>query len=399
MRHRLFNLLRGEGMIVARPFAHLPSRGVARYIVPLSAGPWRYTLGRVIATQPLGRGALLMARMLPMGEPLLARMLPTVGIAAQRPDARPLGAWIGRLAGETREPESILVGTSWRGDEGAVVLHCFDSGASSPWGIAKVAPSSSGEWDALSALGPAASAAGVRVPRPLAGGRIGARSALVETPIDGEPAAQVLIRSPTRFRSLAAALVAWLERWNRATAARLSSSMERLDTEVLGPAAALAPLMREGEAYRSWLATRCAAVAGADIPLVAAHNDLTMWNVVLDDENAIGVLDWGEAAEGELPLGDLFYGLADAAAACDRYDSRLSAVQDCFAPGGRRTPDVDGLKESVVGALALPDSAVELCFHACWLRHARNEQRGGGGDGSFLEIVQWLARQAGGTAG
>jgi hypothetical protein len=51
------------------------------------------------------------------------------------------------------------------------------------------------------------------------------------------------------------------------------------------------------------------------------------------------------------------------------------------------------LRDRLVSGLQLRPGAAELSFHACWLRHARNERRAGENAG-FLEIAQWAARRA-----
>ena len=50
------------------------------------------------------------------------------------------------------------------------------------------------------------------------------------------------------------------------------------------------------------------------------------------------------------------------------------------------------LRERLRTSLRLSPEAAELCFHACWLHHARNERRSGE-EGPFLEIARWLARR------
>ena len=141
--------------------------------------------------------------------------------------------------------------------------------------------------------------------------------------------------------------------------------------------------------------SRCEALAGGEPPLVARHNDLTMWNVLVDRQGAIGVLDWAEADSAGLPLTDFFYAVTDAAAACEGYTHRLEAVRACFEPGGIRFDRVTLLQEKLRESLQLSPEAVELAFHACWLRHARNEQRSThASGGEFLAIARWLARRA-----
>jgi hypothetical protein len=146
--------------------------------------------------------------------------------------------------------------------------------------------------------------------------------------------------------------------------------------------------------YRQWLADRSTDLGGTAVPLVAAHNDLTMWNVRLGADGALGILDWAEADSESLPLTDLFYAVADAAAACDGYRDRIAAARSCFEPGGARTATVGPLTERAIAALSLSRAAADLCFHACWLRHAANERAMDGADGPFAEIVRWLAHRA-----
>jgi hypothetical protein len=312
--------------------------------------------------------------------------LPTAAIVARRPGAAPFAAWVERLGGETRPTAHAVVATSWRGPEGATVVHCFAAGEAEPWGVAKVAPGSATEAGLLGQLGAAAQAAGAAVPRPLASGRVGGTPVLVETIVTGRPAAELLRRSPGRFPEVAGAVSTWLERWSAATRASGSA----LEQELLQPAAALRDALPAR--YEGWLESRCTALAGSEPPLVARHNDLTMWNVLLDGRGGIGVLDWAEAEEAGLPLTDFFYAVADAAAACAGYASRLAAVRSCFSAGGARSPAVAPLQERMRASLRLAPAALELSFHACWLRHAVNEQRAGGGpQAPFLEIVRWLA--------
>ena len=387
--------LQEAGLVLESPLVHLPAADSPRYLLPLRTEPWRHALGQVVAARPLGRRILLRAQALPFGNPLLFNAMPAVGIVARRPGADPLLTWVARLGGETRETTDAVVATSWRGPEAPVVLHCFARGEADPWGVAKVAEGSSTEAELLDAVGVTARAAGVRVPRRLASARLARRSVVVESVVPGRPAADVLRRSPVRFVELATGIATWLERWNVSTAEAEGASAGRLREELLDRAGELEPLIPGGRAYRSWLAERCTALEGRDLPLVAVHNDLTMWNVVLDEHASIGVLDWAEAEERGLPLADFFYSMADAAAACEGYGDRLDAVRSCFWPDGARAAVVLPMQHRVAAALGLAPPAVELSFHGCWLRHAQNEQRAeGAGDDSFLSIVRWLARHA-----
>ena len=381
--------LRMAGLVLEDPFAQFPSGDLPRYLVPLKAEPWRHALSEQIGSRRRARLALRAARALPGGESLLVRALPSIGVVARPSGAKPMAAWVAALGDGARPAAHAVLATSWRGPAGPIVMRCFAPAEPQPWGVAKVGPSSAAEAGALELVGDRAREAGANVPRLLASGRLGDRPVLVETVVGGSPAARELMRSPGRFAEVAGAIAEWLERWN-GQARGSPASARRLETDLVDLARELAL----PDAYRSWLAERCRALAGTELPLVARHNDLTMWNVLVDGRGTIGVLDWAEAEPAGLPLTDFFYAIADAAAACDAYRDRLESVRSCFAPGGRRADLVKPLWESLRTSLGLSAEAADLCFHACWLHHARNEQRSGE-DGPFREIARWLARRSG----
>jgi hypothetical protein len=387
--------LRAAGLVLEPALAQLPGREAPRYLVPLEADLFGYALGRLIGARPRVRRGLVALRGLPFGGSLLEAILPAVGLVARRPGAAPLAAWTAGLVADAQPPARIVLATSWRGPHGPIVLYCFAEGQAEPWGVAKVGPGSRRETELLDRLGPSAGTAGARVPRLLGRGSAGDQPVLVETPLDGRPAAELLMRSPDRFAEVTSTVADWLERWNGATARAETLPVARLEQDLLEPLAELDAAVPHAASYRDRLAERCAALAGAAVPLVATHNDLTMWNVLLDASGTLGVLDWAEAEDAGLPLSDFFYALVDAAAACDGDRSRLDALRSCFEPGGARADVTAALRERLRTSLALDGAVVELSFHACWLRHACNEARSRTApDGPFLEIVRWLARQS-----
>jgi hypothetical protein len=258
--------------------------------------------------------------------------------------------------------------------------------------VVKVAPGASGEADLLDRLGAGARAAGARVPVRLARGSVAGRSVLAETVVPGRTAADVLIKDPGRVHDITEALVRWLERWNAATTRAQQGSARTLAGEVLGAADSLRDLLPEGAAYRRRLADACAGIQDSDIPLVAAHNDLTMWNVMAGADGSIGILDWADADHAGLPLLDFFYAMADAVAASRAYRSRLQAVQACFPSARTGEGALAAARSRMAASVGVSPAAAELCFHACWLGHARNETGRGGESGEFLEVARWLAR-------
>ena len=131
------------------------------------------------------------------------------------------------------------------------------------------------------------------------------------------------------------------------------------------------------------------------MPRVAVHNDLTMWNVLVDRDGSIAIVDWEGAESAALPLADFFYAATDAAAAVRRYADRLDGLVACFTTGGRHAIMVGEMQARLCGALGMTARQAELCFHACWLRHAVDERRLGreSDRAPFLEIVEWAARR------
>jgi len=235
------------------------------------------------------------------------------------------------------------------------------------------------EGRALAELGPAARAAGADVPEVVEEGELGGRPLLVMTGVEGRPASALLAERRDRHDALVERIADWLLRWNVATAAETTFSRELLERELLAPArAAELP-----DSYLSELERMGRAVEGRPVRLVAAHNDLTSANVLVARGGGLAVVDWDTAAAHALPLADLFYALADAEAATGGFADRVAAF--FAAPRGeheRRLRDALGLDEAVA----------DLCFHACWLRHAANETlRPEQEARPFLEIVRAVA--------
>jgi len=94
-----------------------------------------------------------------------------------------------------------------------------------------------------------------------------------------------------------------------------------------------------------------------------------------------------------LPLLDLHYAVADAAAAARGYTDRAGAACASFSPGGALAGHARAAQARLAHTLDLTNEVAALCFHACWLHHADNEQRSPPPDGQmpFLEILDWVA--------
>jgi Phosphotransferase enzyme family len=398
-RLRIKRLLYSHSLSMELSIVHLPDQAASRYLVPLSPAPIRYAISKLLPIPRWGRSLAATGLRLPGVVTLVENSLPSVGLVARHPGARPLFDWLFQLDQHAPGGGSAVIRTSWRGRDGAIVLYRFLDCDAQPSAIAKLnlttamAGNRVAEATALAHLGPSAGSAGARIPRPLLLGERNDSPVLLQTVVSGQPLASVLASRPNRLLDIIKHLIVWLERWNRSTMTIKPLDPKLLDRELLAPAALLAPLLDHGGAYRNWLTEGCAALVRVPVALVAAHNDLTMWNVLLDEQGRLGVLDWESACEACLPLVDFFYGLTDAVAAAQGYFDRGKAFEACFALDGTYAPAVRQFLKPLRDAVEISDEMAELCFHACWLHHAANEHRAAvaGAPRPFFKIVQQLA--------
>jgi Ser/Thr protein kinase RdoA (MazF antagonist) len=376
-RRKLLDDLSAGGLVLETAFVHDPDVQTSRHLVPVARAPAMYAFSNLIPTRSWRRrlAALLLA--LPGGTTLLPRALANVGFVLRRPNARPAFEWLSQF--HDGETAAAILTIGRHRPEGAIVLHHFAVDAGRPDIVAKISADTptpgAEEAEILKRLAPPARAAGAEIPEVLAATRLGPNSLLLESPLGGRSAAAILADEPQRLAELHRRLAAWIERWNRSTAATAPLTHDRLVALLVTPARRLAPHLAEGEEYAEWLEARCAEAVGTSVPLVAAHNDLTMSNVFVDNSNELGVVDWEAASEDSLPLTDFYYAVADAAAATDRYRDRARAFRACFSPGGSAYERVSQLERGLRSALELSAPVSELCFHACWLHHAVNEHR------------------------
>ena len=400
LRARAGALLRQHGLQLARPLAHVPRGEGNDYLLSLAPASLRHAVGVLMPLHPARRRAALLALRLGHWPGAALRLASDAGVAivARRPGARPVAHW---LFGGT-EDGALVMRAKWRGARGVAVVHGIASGATQPTVVAKLALSAggtaagttaSGELARLARLGGAARAAGARVPEARALTLGGGRPALVESVVPGEPLSVLLARHPRRLEPALDRVTEWLERWHRETRRVQPLDEARLDRWLLAPAAVLAPSLEDGDAYLAWLRARCARVLGRSVPLVAAHNDLTTSNLLLGAHGELGVVDWEEADAEALPLGDFFYCVTDALTATRRVGGRAVAFDRCFGHAGHYSALATRLGHRLQGAVELPAGVAELSLHACWLRHALNEeakalpQRGR----PFLAIMRALA--------
>jgi hypothetical protein len=181
----------------------------------------------------------------------------------------------------------------------------------------------------------------------------------------------------------------WLRAWGRATASTTVATSAVLDELLLAPLEQVTAAVATPSAYPEALHRLAGRLEGHDLVLTAAHNDLTMANV-LDAGDRIGVVDWEEAAAAALPLGDLWYSLADALARARDLTHAEAVV--ALVRGAPPTPAVLADAPATLSAeLSLSRDQSLLGFHACWLAHAADELGRGQSDGPFLAVVRDVA--------
>jgi hypothetical protein len=389
-------LLEEAGLSVEERFVHY-SPGPDTYLVPLRAACLRYAFGQLLPMPPKTRRIATALLRLPVPPSLIGRRFP-LGFLARQPGASPLLRWLTEFGPEDRPPTTAIVKVGRRSDCVVAMVVGFHRDDPSPSRIAKLAlrprdgPASEDEAARLQRLGPGARAAGALVPTAVAWCGPRGSHAVLESVIPGTPAVLALAYRRADPIRVIGRVAAWLEAWGRATARMVSYDRERLERDLLRPARSLAPTLVGGAGYLEWLARRCETAAGTRAVSVAAHNDLTAYNLLLGQDGELGVVDWEAAGDDAWPLTDFYYAAVDVVLAAGG-PGRLEAFRACFAPGGVHAAAVAALEARLLAVAAVPRSLVPLAFHACWLHHAWNEHRRKGRSGltPFQDIVEWLA--------
>jgi len=390
-RRRLRRLLASGGLRTGEAFLHIPDVTRSRAIVPVRRELLSYALEQLVPLKKRNR-TLLSLLLRCRAERTLAALASPVGVAIRRAESRSLFDWL--FTGAATGTAVLL--RSPRGLAGGVALQLFSPSSKTPSAVAKLPVEGRSPEQLASHLdthAASAATAGAAIPRAVATS-LGSRPVLLETPVSGANAALLLARTPRRLPEILAALVQWLDAWQAITAREGALDRDRLEQWILAPAARLEPRIHGGGTYRRRLEHLCEALEGTALPHVAVHGDLTMSNVLVADPPApIGIVDWESATTQGLPLLDLHYAVADAAAAVRGYTDRAAAARDCFSPGGALAERVKAAQARLAHTLDLTNEVAALCFHACWLHHADNEQRSLPTDGQmpFFEILDWVA--------
>jgi hypothetical protein len=396
-RRTIGNLLKNHGLFKERFVIHLPNTASSRFLVPLEPVPVNYVLSQSISSAPWIASLAVAGARFNWSNALLGSLLPSLAFVVRRRGARPIFHWLFQMHPADNRPGHVLIGASWRGRESAVIIHRFSDGTAAPTAVAKLNLTKAGaarrlrEAKMLTSLGRAARSAGARIPQLWSVRRLHGSPVLLQSPIKGQSFARLLNSYPNRLIEALESITVWLEHWNRETLILRPLQSGLIEQELLAPTASLESILERGNSYRKWLQKTSERLIGVPTPLVATHNDLTMWNIVRQDHKSIGVIDWETARRTGLPLVDFFYAAVDGVAATQGYADRFKAFRDCFLPGGTYEPVVRRLARRLQNGVRVSDEIVELSFHSCWLQHAENEYRSTDKtQGAFIKIVQWL---------
>jgi len=393
--------LRAVGFALESDMLHLPSWEVTRQIVPLRRDVMRPALRALDLSTSLRRRLFALALGVPGVAGFIAGWHGSIACIARPAGARPLFTWLLGAAGVRPNGGTATVRAKSRAGKTGIVLQAFDYAGRSV-AIAKTtllngAPDGRTEREAanLGQLGPAARVAGAAAPS----ARLvyaGTRPVMIGSVVPGESASDLLGSHRLSVDVVLDRLTAWLERWHRATVSMHVLRPEWLERAVLIPARLVCPRVDDGGRYLTELEERCSRLAGTSVPLVATHGDLTMSNLLIPQPTGLGVVDWEVAQAEGLPLRDFWYGAVDAVAARDRYKDRPAAFARCFVEDDALRRQVAAHATRLQRAIGLGDEFATVCFHACWLQHAVDEQRkrAPGEPKPFRAIVEWIARHS-----
>jgi len=397
-RAKTYRALRERGLQRRLTMLHAPNWRDTRFVIPLEADAVAYAASHLIPLT-VRRGRLAAAA---AGAPFLRTLVglywrPTA-LLFMRPGAPRVGRWMLDLLSDRAMRGGLVIGATTRQPQ--AVVHLVGSAAHLRC-IAKLPLSrsvdSALEREALLIRehATAAETAGASVPNAQIRELPDGRRVFLHRPLEGAPAAILLASGRERMETVAMLVTGWLERWNRETVSIRPLEQRLLEREVLDPASIVSPFIDHGAELIAHLTARCAAVRGKQAPLVASHNDLTMWNVLIDPGRSLGILDWETARAESLPMLDFSYALADIAAAAARYTDRKRGYEACFGAHGRYTGIAAQIERRLRECLGVPPDVAALSFDACWIQHAANEVRRRGADAPrpFLGIVADRTRE------
>jgi hypothetical protein len=396
-RSKIKRLLRIEGYIIEPSTAHLPNWTASRYLVPLKPSLIQYAFHHLMPTRHWKKEFIFVLLRNTMGLKLVENLHPWIGFAAHHLEGGALLDWLYRTDGASPLGLNAIIHAGWRSRRGSIAVLRF-SNHSLPDCVVKLAWSMEStisqldEAELIPKLGPSVRAAGARIPEIITDALLHDQMITYQTALPGRLASVLLLESPGKINQIMKRIITWLEAWHQITRTPQRLNQQWFEQEILHPATSLAPLLKDEKSYLDWLTKRCDEIH-YQVPLFSAHNDLTMWNILIDDQWQIGLVDWNSARENCFPFVDLLYAMTDAAMIASGYKERLKAFHECFSWGGRYSAFIKQALFELQAKLEIPKDILDLSFHVCFIGHAANEQKSAesGDPLSFLEIVRYLS--------
>jgi hypothetical protein len=301
---------------------------------------------------------------------LLPPLRPLVAVAAP-PGEAPFMVQAAFERGVPEEAVPLLL--AGQGDDySRAAFLLFEPGATEPSWALKFGrlpvrlPSFEREERGLDLAQAAGGVVAAHAPRRLAGFEAEGLQCTLETAASGKPLLALLHASPSRRTKERAVdrVCDWLVEVARSTVAAaetLAAERRRLALEVL-PRWGLSGELAEDL---------------SDVPAVLQHNDVGSWNVIVRDDE-FTVLDWEDAVRHGLPLWDLLYFLADAAAHLEGTRARADRpahFERLFLGELRLSGMVFAWTRQMVETLGIPAETVGHIATLCWLDHGLAGER------------------------
>jgi hypothetical protein len=366
---------------VERQYLHFPNVAISRFIVPAETVSLNYFASSIASERTVAHRAA--KRILPsLPVRTLTAAFPNISMILRKPGAQAFLSWLAD-AGQAEHGAPVVISRSWRPTSETATLHLLNSSTGAPVCIAKLARTED-EAIKLRTIASAAQTTTVSVPEVVATKTlVEPWKAIVQSPVDGRTLQAEIQRGRISVEYFLSLLADWLTAWHQSTRHVDECRWQHVRSDLLARAR---PLLNS--AQNPLIASYDPAP-----PLVAVHNDLTMWNLRLNGRH-LGVLDWEASDEHGLPLTDFFYAAADAVAARGAYADRLSAMTACFSPEGLYAPMIAECVKRIARTLELGPDCIGLAFCACWIHHASNEaQLTSDGARPFLGMMHWAVNR------
>ncbi len=210
------------------------------------------------------------------------------------------------------------------------------------------------------------------VPPVLATGHLSGRSFLVQPLIEGEPLINLLNRTDRSAENALRQVLDWTIALGNGTCHSPRHEEFAALREIVDRFLAAAQDPQVVNQLQSDIAT--VAEPDSAAPLVFMHGDLGTWNVVVEPDGRIKVLDWEAGEPHGLPLWDIFYLLRNAAVSPGDATPGAAVRHELF-----ENPRWNGLLRrtvlaSIQGTGTSPE-VVPALFRLCWVHRAVKEAK------------------------